>query len=121
MKSFVYVALGGGAGAIIRHIITGSGLVSLSVSLLLINIAGSFLIGLLTGAASSKHINEAQLLFLSTGFCGGLTTFSAFAGESYNIGAQSALLMLIYVVSTALLGIMAAYSGRRLTAKRGRG
>jgi CrcB protein len=50
---------------------------------LLVNLAGGYLIGLLLGAfGSHPSIAPEWRLFLITGFLGGLTTFSAFSGES---------------------------------------
>ena len=120
MKNFLYVSLGGGAGALFRYFITSPDLVPFSLELLYINVAGSFMIGLFTGAAGSKHINEGLLLFLTTGFCGGLTTFSAFAGEAYKLSGQSAFSMSLYLISAAFLGLVAAYAGLRLASKRGK-
>ena len=119
MKNFLYVSLGGGAGSLLRYIITSPDLVPFSLELLFINIAGSFMIGLFTGAASSKKMNEGLLLFLATGFCGGLTTFSAFAGESYKLAGQSAFSVSLYLISAAFMGLIAAYAGLRLAERKG--
>jgi CrcB protein len=45
---------------------------------LLVNVAGSFVLGLVVGAEASS----AALALLGTGFCGGLTTYSAFAVQT---------------------------------------
>ena len=49
---------------------------------LLVNVAGSFVLGLLSGAAVSAD----GLALLGTGFCGGLTTYSAFAVQTRDRG-----------------------------------
>jgi len=49
---------------------------------LLVNVAGSFLLGLLSGAA----ISGDALALLGVGFCGGLTTYSAFAVQAHRLG-----------------------------------
>ena len=45
----------------------------------LVNVAGSFLLGLLSGAPVTGH----WLALLGTGFCGGFTTYSAFAVQTF--------------------------------------
>ena len=49
---------------------------------LLVNVAGSFLLGLLSGAA----IAGDGLALLGVGFCGGLTTYSSFAVQTHRLG-----------------------------------
>jgi CrcB protein len=56
------------------------------------------------------------LLLLTTGFCGGFTTMSAFAYENINLmrtGAYTAVLA--YITATVSLGILAAWLGLELT------
>jgi CrcB protein len=74
----VLVALGAGLGATLRfwvaHHLDGR----FPHGTLLVNVAGSFVLGLLVGAAASPD----ALTLLGTGFCGGLTTYSAFAVQT---------------------------------------
>jgi CrcB protein len=49
---------------------------------LLVNVLGSFLLGLLTGAA----VHGETLALLGAGFCGGFTTYSAFAVQTHRLG-----------------------------------
>lgn len=49
----------------------------------LVNVAGSFLLGALSGAGSADAI-----ALLGTGFCGGLTTYSAFAVQTHDLGPR---------------------------------
>ena len=49
---------------------------------LAVNVAGSFVLGLLVGSDPSAH----ALALLGTGFCGGLTTYSAFAVQTRDQG-----------------------------------
>nr|WP_287342364.1 fluoride efflux transporter CrcB [Mesorhizobium sp.] len=62
---------------------------------LLVNIVGSFLIGFyatLTGPDGRVFASPLQRQFFMAGFCGGLTTFSAFSLETLTL-AQSGKLM----------------------------
>ena len=86
MKQFLFVALGGALGAIARHGIN----LALSTltrpfpwSTLLVNAAGSGLLGMLVGLWSGKaNQHSPGQLILAIGFLGAFTTFSTFAGES---------------------------------------
>ena len=72
------VALGAGIGAAFRfwvgHHLDGP----FPLGTLLVNVAGSFVLGLLVGAGTSPE----GIALLGTGFCGGLTTYSAFAVQT---------------------------------------
>jgi fluoride exporter len=55
----------------------------LAIGTLAVNLVGAYLIGLLLGVfASHPQLAPEWRLFAITGFLGGLTTFSAFSGES---------------------------------------
>ena len=72
------VALGAAVGAVVRfwvgHHLDGR----TPWGTLLVNVAGSFVLGLVVGAQPSPD----ALALLGTGFCGGLTTYSAFAVQT---------------------------------------
>jgi CrcB protein len=71
------VALGAAAGSVLRYL-SGHWLDRrLPWGTLLVNVVGSFLLGALTGSDPGAD----ALALLGTGFCGGVTTYSAFAGR----------------------------------------
>lgn len=82
----------------------------------LVNIAGCFLIGLFFGlierlGLTSGHHN----LILITGFCGGFTTFSAFANEMWVMISRGQWgLMALYLGLSVCLGIAFVWLGRFL-------
>ena len=86
MKQILLVFVGGGVGSALRY---GVGKIFKTVGTgfpwgtFSVNIVGSLLIGLFMGIAlKNSSLSENQTLLLITGFCGGFTTFSAFAYEN---------------------------------------
>lgn len=49
---------------------------------LIINVSGSFLLGVVTGLAAHHAVSSQALLIIGTGFCGGFTTFSTASFET---------------------------------------
>ena len=77
-----------------------------------INLTGSFLLGILF-AQNTMH--PLVFFFFGTGFMGSYTTFSTFQLESNElIRKNKILLCLVYLLSSALLGILFAYLGYRV-------
>ena len=90
MKPFLLVALGGGAGAVCRYVLT---LLPISgrfpFATLIANALGALIIGFLAGCAIQLDSFPANLnLLLKTGFCGGFTTFSTFSLETVTLWQQ---------------------------------
>lgn len=86
MKNAVFVFIGGGLGSVLRYLI--SILIpatSFPYATFIVNIIGSFLIGCFVAYNAQTTIghNNTMFLFLTTGICGGFTTFSTFSKESY--------------------------------------
>jgi CrcB protein len=87
MKLLWYVAIGAAAGGVARFWLggliqqrTGPGF---PVGTLVINITGSFLLGLLMRySLQSEMVSPEVRTMLTTGFCGGYTTFSTFTYET---------------------------------------
>lgn len=70
----------------------------------LVNVAGAFFLGLFTGRA----LEGAEMALLGTGFCGALTTYSALAVKSVELGRVAGT---AYAVLTVLLAIAAVHLG----------
>ncbi len=83
----VYLAAGALLGVFIRYYITGDNLFvgSLPVSVLIVNIIGSFILGASATAVSGLGLSRDYTLFIGIGFCGTLTTMSTFAFETVNL------------------------------------
>ena len=81
---------------------------------LAVNILGSFVIGLVIFVFDEKElISQQSRLFLTIGFCGGLTTFSTFSLETFSLIRDSeyflATINVILSVVLCLLGVFLAY------------
>lgn len=78
------VAVGGASGATLRFLAGHLWDRALPVGTLLVNVVGSFLLGLF----SALSLDADALALLGTGFCGGLTTYSAFAVQTHALGPR---------------------------------
>ena len=76
MFKFLYVGLGGALGAILRY--SFSFLPISSNKTIFINIIGAIVIGFVSFLVKYKSLDHRLVLFLTTGLCGGFTTFSTF-------------------------------------------
>ena len=87
MKHFFWIFIGGGLGSVCRYILgkfLNDSSNGIPYGTFLANILGSLLIGLILGISlKNNNLEEHQVLFLATGFCGGFTTFSTFAYENH--------------------------------------
>ncbi|WP_037303753.1 fluoride efflux transporter CrcB [Amycolatopsis orientalis] len=110
------VALGGGTGAILRYL-TDRRVQSWRDSAfpwgtLTVNIAGSLILGVLTGWALYSDLPGTLRSLLTVGFCGGLTTFSTFGYETLRLFTEKArLYAVVNVVVTVVAGLAAAGAG----------
>jgi CrcB protein len=113
MKNLLLVGLGGMLGTIIRYVsYIAFGSYAFPYVTLIINITGSFIIGVVTATALKNTSFADWRLFLATGLCGGFTTFSAFSMETLQLLQQNRnIAALMYVVGSVGLGIVAAFSG----------
>jgi len=80
---------------------------------LTVNILGSFLLGIIYIIALRKAgITENGRLFLGVGFCGGFTTFSAFALENFNLMQEKLIGTSVLYISVSIVGgILALVAG----------
>jgi CrcB protein len=113
MRGFVFVFLGGGIGAALRHavnLVASRTIGSAIPATVFENVSGSLLMGLLAGYFAFKSDAPQWLrLFLTTGILGGYTTFSTFSLDAALLwerhAAWRALLYVGLSVAGALGGI----------------
>ncbi|HEX6874492.1 MAG TPA: CrcB family protein [Nocardioidaceae bacterium] len=102
------VAAGAAVGAPLRyvtaHLLDGRLHRELHWGTILVNVVGSFLLGLFSGMGLSGN----TIALLGTGFCGGLTTYSAFAVQTHDLGprkgAATVALTVVPAVAVCFLG-----------------
>ena len=114
IKNFLLVGLGGALGSMLRYgIALLIGQKNFPLATLLINIAGSFIIGLVIALAlRNESFAGNGKLFLATGLCGGFTTFSAFTLEGMGLlQQQRVFLFLLYFAASVFIGLAATFLG----------
>lgn len=120
MTALLYVGLcaAGGIGAAVRLYVDGL-IRSITpgrfpTATALINLTGSFLLGLVTGLTLSHAVPEAWRFVLGSGFLGGYTTFSTASLESVRLiqegrisaGLLNGIGVLITAVAAAAVGYL---------------
>ena len=78
-----------------------------------VNVAGCFLIGLFCALADKGNLLSPEWrILLTTGFCGGFTTFSTFAYENINLLKSGNLMyFMLYTGASIVLGLLATWLG----------
>src|SRR4051812_4380595 len=113
---YLLIGLGGVLGANARYVVAGwaarrFGLI-FPYGTFLINLSGSFILGLFTAFMLKHPTSHYRHLFFAVGFLGAYTTFSTFSLESLQLLQNGrAWLSLTYVVSSAVLGVLSAWLG----------
>ena len=113
--SFLFVAIGGAIGAMLRYAIS---LVPVKTTFpiltLITNVAGAFVIGAIVALAAKHNMSDNVMLLLKTGLCGGFTTFSTFSLETFNLCKNGKTGMgILYAVLSLILCVIAVAGGEK--------
>lgn len=116
MLNYIVVFAGGGAEAVTRYILgTWIGQKwgrSFPLGTFVINISGSFVIGLLMTLMAERFVeNPAWRLLLVVGFLGGYTTFSSFQYETGKLAMDGEL---VYAALNMILSIVVGFTALKL-------
>lgn len=117
MKELVVIFIGGGLGSVLRYMVqmgfhdriqTGA----IPWATFAVNVVGSLLIGLFYALSSRFGLSSEFRLLLTTGLCGGFTTFSTFSHDGMVLLRDGFYgQFLAYVVMSVLLALAAVYAG----------
>lgn len=99
------VAVGGAAGATLRFLAGHLWDRDLPLGTLLVNVVGSFLLGVF----SALSLDADVLALLGTGFCGGLTTYSAFAVHTHALAGRRGAVHAVLTIGLALAACGAGF------------
>ena len=114
---YLIVFLGGGVGAALRHGINLANARALGTAFpygtLMINITGSFVMGLVAAYFAFKgDASQQWRLFLTTGILGGYTTFSAFSLDAALLYERGEVGMAaVYVIASVAISIAGLFAG----------
>ena len=117
VKNILLVGLGGGFGSICRYLmqkwIYDIYPHPFPLGTFLVNVLGCFAIGVIYGAAEKSNVlNFEWRLLLTTGICGGFTTFSTFAFENVVLlRGGNVTYFLLYIGLSVTVGIGAVFGG----------
>lgn len=122
--TYVWVAIGGAIGSILRYWL--SGVVASAygetfpLGTLLINITGSFVIGFfatLSGTDGRLLVSSDARVFVMVGICGGFTTFSSFSLQTLNLARDGDFLRAgVNVVLSVVLCLLFVWVGHMVAA-----
>ncbi len=121
MIKFLIVALGAGLGGGLRYYISSHSFKYLPVifpfGTLIVNLIGSAILGILIFGFDEKELLSSSVkLFIGVGFCGGLTTFSTFSLETFNLLRESQYLFAgLNILLNLILTLVGIYIGYILT------
>lgn len=124
MIRVLLVALGGALGASTRYLLgmwiqTRVG-PDFPWGTFVINVTGSFLIGIVLGLVNAGTLSAEARLFLAVGVLGGYTTFSTFSYETLELLADGNIQAFLFnAIGQLVAGLLAVYLG--LVLSRGLG
>ena len=120
LKEFLIVSTGSFFGGGARYVVAQwlQTLTSLPFPLgtFVVNVVGCLLIGFLSGLnIGGAYITPTTKLLLTTGFCGGFTTFSTFVNEGSALGRDGHFMWLaLYIIGSLAIGFLCLLAGNSL-------
>lgn len=116
-KLLFIIFLGGGTGSVLRYCVQMAlheRILSHSFpwATFTVNIIGSFLIGLFYTLSARFNLSAEVRMLLTTGLCGGFTTFSTFSHDGLMMIKQGFYgMFILYTLLSIILGVIAAFAG----------
>ena len=122
MKAFLFVFLGSGIGGVLRYgislVFAPTTLIKFPWPTLIANIVAAFLVGFFYSIAAQKTwLDKNYLLLLTTGLCGGLSTFSTFSFETLKLWqGQQYGMSILYVGLSIVTCLVFTFIGSKIVA-----
>lgn len=121
MKEVLIVSIGsffgGGMRYWISKMVQSCTVIAFPFGTMAVNVAGCLIIGFLSGLnwREGGWMSPSAKLLLTTGFCGGFTTFSTFMNEGAGLMKEANYLyMMLYLFGSLALGLIAVLAGHYL-------
>jgi CrcB protein len=120
MAKILFLAAGGAIGTLLRYSLSGLTYKFFDSvfpwGTLLVNLAGSFAIGLLWGFFDIENLSSNIRNFIFIGILGGFTTFSTFALENFSLFRDGEIkLALSNIIASNIVGIILVFAGYLLS------
>ena len=116
MVKIVYILVGGAIGTYLRYAVSGYSYKLFDwifpIGTLVVNLIGSFLIGLLWGIFESGNLSPNIRVFIFIGILGGFTTFSSYMLETLNLYRDGEVrLAIINLFANNIFGLIMVIGG----------
>lgn len=124
MLNIFAIFIGGGLGSVSRYgvsLLLRAYSMDFPLATLSVNILGSLILGFIVAlfwkdAQSYSSLHATLKLAITVGFCGGLTTFSTFSWETFDLIKQGEyLLALLYAIISVIICLLAISLGAFLS------
>lgn len=104
---------GGGMRYLVSKVVQTWAWAAFPLGTMTVNVVGCLLIGFLSGLSwSGSVMSPSMKLLLTTGFCGGFTTFSTFMNEGTGmLKSDQFALSMVYLFGSLALGMLAVVAG----------
>ncbi len=116
MTKILFVLIGGAIGSYLRYSVSGYAYKVFDwifpIGTLVVNLIGSFIIGLLWGIFESSNLSPNVRVFLFIGILGGFTTFSSYMLETLNLYRDGEVRLALYnLLANNIIGLLMVIGG----------
>jgi len=116
MRVLLLIGTGGFIGSVCRYLLSKAVqekmLSIFPYGTMTVNLLGCLVIGLVLALSEKFHFTSERTLFLTTGICGGFTTFSAFSSETLSMLRDGHLLQAsFYIIASVVFCLLTTLLG----------
>lgn len=116
MTKILFILVGGAIGTFLRYAVSGWSYKLFDwifpIGTLVVNLIGSFIIGLLWGVFESSNLSPNIRIFLFVGILGGFTTFSSYMLETLNLYREGEVKLALYnLLANNIIGLFMVIGG----------